>query len=160
LPTSTRSRPPRAGFDALQQALADWRGGRTSWEHWGESSEGARAAFAAMVGVAPERVAIGATVSEFAGLVAACLPAGARVLVPDIEFTSTLFPFLVQEARGVQVSTVAPIATRSGATPTIVANAVRAPSLLSPQCSQLVRPPRQSASACCSASKPARGGRP
>ena len=108
LNTASYGLPPRAGFDALQQALADWRGGRTSWEHWGESSEGARAAFAAMVGVAPERVAIGATVSEFAGLVAACLPAGARVLVPDVEFTSTLFPFLVQEARGVQVSTVAP----------------------------------------------------
>ena len=108
LNTASYGLPPRAGFDALQQALADWRGGRTSWEHWGESSESARAAFAAMVGVAPERVAIGATVSEFAGLVAACLPAGARVLVPDIEFTSTLFPFLVQEARGVQVSTVAP----------------------------------------------------
>jgi selenocysteine lyase/cysteine desulfurase len=61
-----------------------------------------------MVGVGLERVAIGATVSEFVGQVAACLPAGARVLVPDVEFTSTLFPFLVQEARGVSVTTVAP----------------------------------------------------
>ncbi len=61
-----------------------------------------------MVGVAPERVAIGATVSSFAGLVAASLPAGAHVVVPDVEFTSTLFPFLVQEARGVTVSTVPP----------------------------------------------------
>jgi selenocysteine lyase/cysteine desulfurase len=61
-----------------------------------------------MVGVRPERVAVGATVSEFVGQAAACLPAGARVLVPDVEFTSTLFPFLVQEARGVRVTTVAP----------------------------------------------------
>lgn len=108
LNTASYGLPPRDGFDALQDALADWRAGRTSWEHWGESTEGARAAFATMVGVAPERVAIGATVSGFVGQVAACLPAGARVLVPDVEFTSTLFPFLVQEARGVRVRTVAP----------------------------------------------------
>src|SRR5882757_5362606 len=77
LNTASYGLPPRAGFDALEDALGDWRGGRTSWEHWGESSEGSRAAFAAMVGVAPARVAIGATASEFVGLVAAALPAGA-----------------------------------------------------------------------------------
>jgi selenocysteine lyase/cysteine desulfurase len=108
LNTASYGLPPRAGFDALQAALTDWRGGRTSWEHWGESSEGARAAFAAMVGVEPERVAIGATASEFVGLVAASLPDGARVIVPDVEFTSTLFPFLVQERRGVTVRTLPP----------------------------------------------------
>ena len=111
LNTASYGLPPRDGFDALQAALADWRGGRTSWEHWGASAEGARAAFAAMVGVTPGRVAIGATVSEFVGLVAACLPAGSRVLVPDVEFTSTLFPFLVQETRAtgrVVVETVPP----------------------------------------------------
>jgi len=92
----------------MQQALADWRGGRTSWEHWGESSEGARAAWAAMMGVAAQQVAIGATVSAFVGLIAASLPDHARVIVPDVEFTSTLFPFLVQERRGVTVATVPP----------------------------------------------------
>lgn len=108
LNTASYGLPPRDGFDALQQALADWRGGRTSWEHWGESSEGARAAFATMVATTPEHVAIGSTVSAFAGLVAASLPDDARVLIPDVEFTSTLFPFLVQERRGVTVTTVDP----------------------------------------------------
>ena len=107
LNTASYGLPPRAGFDALQEALADWRGGRTSWEHWGHSTEAARVAFAAMVGVGPSRVAIGATVSEFVGMCRR-VPDGARVLVPDVEFTSTLFPFLVQEARGVTVETVAP----------------------------------------------------
>jgi selenocysteine lyase/cysteine desulfurase len=106
LNTASYGLPPRAGFDALQAALADWRAGRTSWEHWGESTEGARAAFAELVGVAPSQVAVGATVSEFVGLVAASLPDGARVLVPDVEFTSTLFPLLVQERRGVTVTTL------------------------------------------------------
>jgi selenocysteine lyase/cysteine desulfurase len=108
LNTASYGLPPRDGFDAMQAALADWRGGRTSWEHWGESTEGARAAWAQMVGVTPQQVAIGATVSAFTGLIAASLPAGANVIVPDVEFTSTLFPFLVQEARGVNVTTVAP----------------------------------------------------
>ncbi|MEA2191954.1 MAG: hypothetical protein QOI73_2075 [Solirubrobacteraceae bacterium] len=108
LNTASYGLPPRDGFDALQQALAGWRGGSTSWEEWGESSEASRVAFAALVGVGPEKIAIGSTVSEFVGLVAASLPDGARVLVPDVEFTSTLFPFLVQEARGVTVTTVAP----------------------------------------------------
>jgi selenocysteine lyase/cysteine desulfurase len=62
-----------------------------------------------MVGVVPERVSVGATASEFVGLVAASLPDGARVLVPDVEFTSTLFPFLVQEeCRGLTVRTLPP----------------------------------------------------
>ena len=62
--------------------------------------------------------------------------------------------------RPTNADTVAPIETCRGETPIIAAHAARAPSLLSPQCSQLVRPPRQSASACCIASKPSRGGRP
>jgi selenocysteine lyase/cysteine desulfurase len=108
LNTASYGLPPRVGFDALQAALADWRAGRTSWEQWGASSDGARAEFAAMVGVPASRVAIGATASEFVGLVAASLPDRARVLVPDVEFTSTLFPFLVQERRGVTVTTLPP----------------------------------------------------
>jgi selenocysteine lyase/cysteine desulfurase len=107
LNTASYGLPPRDGFDAMQAALADWRCGRTSWEHWGEASEATRAAFAQMVGVAATRVAIGATVSAFAGLVAASLPAGAHVVVPEEEFTSMLFPFLVQqEQRDVTVTTV------------------------------------------------------
>ncbi|HYM59126.1 MAG TPA: aminotransferase class V-fold PLP-dependent enzyme [Solirubrobacteraceae bacterium] len=40
------------------------------------------------------------------GLVAGSIPDGSRVLAPEIEFTSTLFPFMVQQARGVTVRTV------------------------------------------------------
>ncbi len=108
LNTASYGLPPRDGFEALQAALADWRQGRTSWEHWGESTERARGAFARIVGVTPQRVAVGATVSGLVGLVAASLPDGARVLSPDNEFASTLFPFLVQERRGVTVTLVPP----------------------------------------------------
>ncbi|MEA2213853.1 MAG: hypothetical protein QOF83_3801 [Solirubrobacteraceae bacterium] len=102
--TASYGLPPRPAWDALQSALADWHGGRTSWEHWGLSTEGARASFARLVGVEAERVAVGSTISELIGTVVTALPDGARVVVPDIEFTSTLFPILVQER--LQIKTV------------------------------------------------------
>lgn len=106
LNTASYGLPPRPAWEALQAALADWRVGRTSWETWGEATERSRAAFARLVGVDATRVAIGATVSELVGLVAAALPDRARVVVPDIEFTSNLFPWLVHADRGVDVRTV------------------------------------------------------
>jgi selenocysteine lyase/cysteine desulfurase len=106
LNTASYGLPPRPAWDALQAALADWREGRTSWEPWGESTERARGTFARLVGVDAGNVATGATVSQLVGLVAASLPDGARVVVPEIGFASLLFPFLVHADRGVEVTTV------------------------------------------------------
>lgn len=105
LNTASYGLPPAPAFDALQRALDEWRGGRTSWEGWTESVARARASFARLLGARSEDVAAGATVSELVGLVAASLPDGAHVLVPDVEFTSNLFPWLAQEGRGVSVRT-------------------------------------------------------
>ncbi|MGH3413746.1 MAG: aminotransferase class V-fold PLP-dependent enzyme [Marmoricola sp.] len=104
--TASYGLPPRPAWEALQAALADWHGGRTSWEDWGHSTEDARASFARLVNVDVAAVAVGSTVSELVGSVATALPAGARVLVPDVEFTSTLFPLLVQDR--LEVRTVPP----------------------------------------------------
>ena len=49
--TASYGLPPQPAWDALQTALDEWHGGRTSWEHWGEATEGSRAAFARLVGV-------------------------------------------------------------------------------------------------------------
>ena len=106
LNTASYGLPAKPAWDALQAALADWQGGRTSWEHWGVPGEDARASFARLVGVPVETVAIGPNVSTFVGHVAASIPDGAGVLAPDVEFTSLLFPFLVQEHRGVTVRLV------------------------------------------------------
>ena len=95
LNTATFGLPPRPAWEALQAALADWHSGRTSWEHWGESTERARALWAGLVGVPVERVAVGATVSELIGLVAAATRPG-RVLTVENDFTSLLWPFLAQ----------------------------------------------------------------
>jgi selenocysteine lyase/cysteine desulfurase len=105
LNTASYGLPPMPAYEALQQALDEWRHGRTSWEGWTESVGRARASFARLVGCRSEDVAAGATVSELVGLVAASLPEGARVLVPEVEFTSNLFPWLVQAHRGVEVRT-------------------------------------------------------
>lgn len=102
LNTATFGLPPRPAWEALQAALADWHGGRTSWEHWADSTERARELWAGLVGVPVERVAVGATVSELVGLVAAATAPG-RVLAVENDFTSLVWPFLAQ---GHEVTTV------------------------------------------------------
>src|SRR5689334_16443479 len=106
LNTASYGLPPRPAFEALQAVLDDWRVGRTSWEPWNESTTRARASFARLVGVDAADVAVGSTVSQLLAPIVAALPAGTRVLVPDIEFTSNLFPWLA--APGVEVRTAAP----------------------------------------------------
>ncbi len=108
LNTASYGLPPSPAWDQLQAALEDWRHGRTSWEGWDESTHRARATFARLVGAEVGDVAVGANVSQQIGLVADSLPAGARVLVPEIEFGSNLFPYQVHESRGVIVDTVPP----------------------------------------------------
>jgi selenocysteine lyase/cysteine desulfurase len=105
LNTASYGLPPRPAWDALQSALADWQAGRTSWEHWGDSVEAARVAFARLVSVPVEWVSIGANASTMLGLVAAALPGGARVVSAEGEFTSALWPFLAQ-GRAIEVETV------------------------------------------------------
>src|SRR3954463_4613621 len=83
--TASYGLPPRPAWDALQTALGDWHGGGTSWEHWGDAAESARGSFARLIGVPAERVAIGATVSDLLSTAVTALPAGARVVVPDVE---------------------------------------------------------------------------
>ncbi|WP_433538209.1 aminotransferase class V-fold PLP-dependent enzyme [Micromonospora sp. CA-249363] len=106
LNTASYGLPPEPAWTALQDSLAQWRVGSTSWEGWGDSVQRSRTAFAGLIGVPDTDVAVGATVSQMLAPVAASLPAGATVVVPEIEFTSNLFPWLVQEERGVIVRTV------------------------------------------------------
>ena len=107
LNTASFGLPPDVGWQALQAALDDWRGGRTSWEHWGEETDRARRAFAAMCSVPADWVAVGANVSTMVGTVAAALPDGARVQSTESEFTSALWPFLAQ-GRDIDVRCVPP----------------------------------------------------
>ena len=105
LNTSSYGLPPRPAWDALQAALGDWRTGRTSWEGGARSVEQSRSRFADLLGVPAATVATGASTSQLLAPVAAGIPDGSVVLVPDIEFTSNVFPWAVHADRGVRVIT-------------------------------------------------------
>ena len=78
-----------------------------SWEHWTAVTGRARAEFATLVRRStPTAWCVGATVSGLIAQVAAAIPDGSRVLAPEPEFTSLLFPFLAQAERGVTVDVV------------------------------------------------------
>ncbi len=94
LNTASYGLPPKPGWDAMQQALGDWQVGRTSWEAWGDATDATRQSFARLVGVPGETVAVGATVSELVGLVAASVGRG-RLVCAEGDFTSLLWPWLV-----------------------------------------------------------------
>jgi selenocysteine lyase/cysteine desulfurase len=99
LNTASFGLPPTSAWNALQQALVDWRHGQTSWEDWCAATDRAREHFAAIVAVPPQNVATGASASYLVGLVAAGVPDGSRVLVPEVDFSSLTWPFLAHGPR-------------------------------------------------------------
>jgi aminotransferase class V len=103
LNTASYGLPPRPGWEALQAALAQWRQGTGVWEEWQSVTEQTRASFARLLGVTPDQVFSGSTVSAALGLVAGTVPDGATVLVPDFEFASDVFPWRAHADRGVSV---------------------------------------------------------
>lgn len=97
--------PPRPAWEAMQRSLDEWRAGAGPWTPWADTVDASRRAFADLVGIEPARVTTGVAVSQLLAPIAAAVPDGATVLVPDIEFTSGVFPFAVHEDRGVRVRT-------------------------------------------------------
>src|SRR3954467_260333 len=106
LNTASFGLPPDPAYEALTTAQEDWRHGRVSWEHWTAVTDRARAEFATLVRVRPEHIAVGANVSGLIAQVALAIPDNSKVLAPEPEFTSLLFPFLAQAERGVNVEVV------------------------------------------------------
>ncbi|WP_211223193.1 aminotransferase class V-fold PLP-dependent enzyme [Propionicicella superfundia] len=91
---------PRRAADALAADLDRWRHGRVDAAGYDAPVSAARSHYARLVGMPAARVAIGSQTSSLVAAVAAALPAGAEVLVPDEDFTSVIYPFL---ARGLTV---------------------------------------------------------
>src|SRR5215468_5059975 len=108
LNTASIGIPPVVVADAVAQAVGRWRAGSDRSNAFDADVAAARKAWASLIGVAPESVAIGASVSQLVGLVAASVPDGTRVLAAAGEFTSVIFPFAAQAHRGVTVTEADP----------------------------------------------------
>jgi selenocysteine lyase/cysteine desulfurase len=106
LNTATLGLPPRRTLDAVHRAMDLWASGRADAAAFDLPVANARDTYAALVGVAPELVAVGGQVSVFSGLIAASLHDHAQVLTASGDFTSVVFPFHVQAFRGVTVREV------------------------------------------------------
>ena len=106
LDTATYGLPPRQTVEAQHRVIEEWSEGTAPWTSWNDAADSARGLFASFVGVAAESVAVGPSTSSFVGLIAAGLPEAAEVLIPTGDFTSLVFPFLVQQTRGVTVREV------------------------------------------------------
>ncbi|MEB4616510.1 aminotransferase class V-fold PLP-dependent enzyme [Leucobacter sp. M11] len=89
--------------EAIREDLARWSIGDLDAARYVTHVERSRVAYAELVGVAPERVAIGAQVSGMVSLIAAAVPDGAEVLAVSGEFSSLTHPFERQAHRGVTV---------------------------------------------------------
>jgi len=91
-------------MDATRRAITADLLGRPDIAAYSHAVEQSRALFAALVEVTPDRVAIGSQTSVQVSLLAASLPAGATVLVPENEFSSLVLPF-VHAGRDIRVRT-------------------------------------------------------
>ncbi|WP_098957890.1 aminotransferase class V-fold PLP-dependent enzyme [Pseudonocardia sp. N23] len=100
--------PPLRVAEAVGESVRRWGSGHHSPPEFDAPVATARAAFASLVGVGADRVAIGTAASQLLGPIAAAVPDGARVVVAEREFTSVSFPFAVQAGRGVTVTEVPP----------------------------------------------------
>lgn len=88
--------PPDRAVAALRADLDAWEAADRDPQGYDPVVAATRASYARLVGVTPDRVAIGSQTSVLTALVAAAVPEGAEVLIPDGDFSSIEFPFLVR----------------------------------------------------------------
>jgi selenocysteine lyase/cysteine desulfurase len=108
LNTASIGIPPGRVVDAMTVMIRDWSTGTARPPGYDDPVAQARQAWAGLIGVPAERVAIGGGVSPLVASVAAGIPDGTRVLVVDNEFTSATFPFAAQHRRGITLTAVPP----------------------------------------------------
>ena len=102
LNTASTGLLPARSVDAMRSALESAAVGQPA-DMWADV-EAARASFARLAGVPVRRVAAGASVAVYTGLIAASLPEGAEVLTAEADFSSVVNPFHLR--RDLRVRTV------------------------------------------------------
>jgi selenocysteine lyase/cysteine desulfurase len=86
--------PTRETLRAQRDDLDTWSAARRDPMAYDGIVARTRASYAALVGVGPDRVAIGSQTSAITSVLAAAVPAGAEVLCVEGDFSSIVFPFL------------------------------------------------------------------
>ncbi len=97
LNTASMGLPPGIAAVELHAAIDSWQNGTATSPGYDLCINEARALFAELVNVTPDLVAIGSQVSALVGMVAAGLPPYSKVVCPEEEFTSVIFPFLARK---------------------------------------------------------------
>jgi selenocysteine lyase/cysteine desulfurase len=100
LDTASYGLPPLSELAALREAMGRWATGEADWyAEWLSATDTARELIARLLGVPSCTVTTGPSTSVLLGLVATALPSGARIVVPEVEFTSNVFPWLALAER-------------------------------------------------------------
>ena len=107
LDTATYGLPPRPTVEALRRFIAAWSDGTGDWiADWDQPSDRCRTDFADLIGARPADIAGIPAASVGVGVVTSALQPGDEIVVPEDEFTSTLFPLLVASRRGCRIHEV------------------------------------------------------
>jgi len=115
LNTASVGLPPDAAVAAAHGAFAQWQTS-PGWLDWESVGERCRSAFASLIGVDGEDVALVGAAHVAAGMVAAAMPDAApkaNVVLLHDEHQSALWPFLRLEARGYEMRLVSRTALHS-----------------------------------------------
>ncbi|GHA81719.1 aminotransferase class V-fold PLP-dependent enzyme [Streptomyces termitum] len=96
LNTSACGLLPRRAVEAVTLLMEETAAGRPGGAGSFDVVAEARASYARLVRVAPERVAVGSSVAVHCGMIAQSLPPGAEVLFPEGDFSSVITPFTVR----------------------------------------------------------------
>ncbi len=99
LNAATMGLPPRTTVAALRADLDRWATGTARADTYDEAVRRARSAYATLVRSPLDRVAVGSQVSVLAAMLADAVPPGGEVLCVEGDFSSMVFPFLVQQDR-------------------------------------------------------------
>ncbi|MBI5161970.1 MAG: aminotransferase class V-fold PLP-dependent enzyme [Micrococcales bacterium] len=102
--------PPRAAVEAMSADLAAWAAADRDPQGYDLVIARTRDSYGRLVGVRPERIAIGSQTSVLTSLIAAAAPLGAEIVVPDGDFSSIMFPFQARTDLRVRVVPLAGLA--------------------------------------------------
>jgi len=101
---------PRPAVAAMLADLERWRHGLVDPAAYDPVVAGTREAYARLVGVSADRVAIGSQTSALVANISASLPVGAEVVIAANDFTSIVYPFLVADGLAVRCVSLAELA--------------------------------------------------